>query len=209
MGERRRPSRLDWPSPGGRGSLSWDTRPRLPTGPRLGVRPALHSPGSERSASSDPEQALEPAAVEAHDDLVVHRDHRHRHPAGPRDELLARRRILGDVPRRERDPPGRRKLFRRVAGLSGGGPRTRPTSWPRARPSPTSRPNSAMRGPPRRSRTARTGSRRTTGAGSSVSPHVARRNRKSLARNRVSPRRVFRKFLNLLEPGAGVEPATY
>ncbi len=61
-------------------------------------------------------------------------------------------------------------------------------------------------------RTTRTGSRRTTRAGSSVSPLVARRNRKSLAPklapNRGRGPRVFRNCLNWLEPGARVELAT-
>jgi hypothetical protein len=71
---------------------------------------------------SDPEQAVQPAAIEAHDDLVVHRDDGHGRSPGSRDQLIARSRILGDVLRRERDAFGRKKLFRRVAGLSGGGP---------------------------------------------------------------------------------------
>lgn len=67
---------------------------------------------------SDPEKALEPAAVEASHDLLPHHNDRHGHAAGPGDELLARRLVLGDVLALKRDPFLRKKLFRRMAGLS-------------------------------------------------------------------------------------------
>ncbi len=62
------------------------------------------------------------AAVEAHDNVVTDGDDRNRHPAGLRDQLVAGGRVLRDVLRRELDPARRKKLFRRVTRLSGGGP---------------------------------------------------------------------------------------
>ena len=71
---------------------------------------------------SKSQKPLEPTPVEPDDDIVIHQDHRHRHPSCSGDQLLARFRVLCDVLRRERNPMRRKKLFRRVAGLSGRGP---------------------------------------------------------------------------------------
>ena len=72
--------------------------------------------------ASEPEQALQPAPVEADDDVVIDDDHRHGHPTCPCDEFCASRFVFRNVFRHERDSLLRKKLFRGVAGRSGRGP---------------------------------------------------------------------------------------
>jgi len=67
----------------------------------------------------NPQEPLQPPAVEADDNLVVYRDDRDGHAPGSRDQLVARFRILLNVLGREVEAMGRKKLFRRVTGLSG------------------------------------------------------------------------------------------
>jgi hypothetical protein len=63
---------------------------------------------------SKSQEPLEATPVEAHDDLVIHRDHWYGHPSRLSDQLFAGCRILRDVLRREVDTARRKKLFRRV-----------------------------------------------------------------------------------------------
>jgi hypothetical protein len=82
----------------------------------------LRSPDSERLARSDTKEPLEAAPVEADDHFVVDGDHRNSHASRPGDQLLTGSGVFGDVLGRESDAPRRKKLFRRVTGLSRRGP---------------------------------------------------------------------------------------
>ena len=70
----------------------------------------------------NPQQTLQPAAIETDDDLIVDGDDRNSHPSCAGDQLLASLRIVGDVLGCELDAVRRKKLFRRVTGLSRRGP---------------------------------------------------------------------------------------
>jgi len=65
------------------------------------------------------QKTLQPSPVEPDDNLVVHRDDGHGHAPGSGHQFLACLYVLCDVPGRELDAVGRKKLFRRVARLSG------------------------------------------------------------------------------------------
>jgi hypothetical protein len=62
---------------------------------------------------------LQPPSVEADDNLIVDRDDWDGHSPGSGDQLVASRRVIRDVLRRELDAVGRKELFRRVTRLSG------------------------------------------------------------------------------------------
>lgn len=110
------------PSPGGRGWLSWDSRRRPRSARREAGGSPHHSRDSLRWPRSEPQQPLQPASVEARDNLAVHDDDGHRHPPRPRHEFLARHVVLNHVLRGERHPVRRKELFRRVTRLSGARP---------------------------------------------------------------------------------------
>ena len=81
-----------------------------------------HSQDIATDPSLDAQKPLQPASIEADDNLVVDRDHRHGHPSGSRNQLFAGGGVVGDVLRGERDAMRRKELFRRVTRLSGRGP---------------------------------------------------------------------------------------
>ena len=122
MRDRRRPPPRLLPQPegvpGSVGAVDHIARARA-----RGDRQFLAAVGApHRRHWLDPEEPLEAAPVEAHDDLVVHHDDRHRHSSGSGEQLVTGRQVLGDVLCGERDAMRRKKLFRRVARLSGRGP---------------------------------------------------------------------------------------
>src|SRR5712691_10179158 len=77
---------------------------------------------SDRHRRLEPQEALEPPPVEADDHLVVDRDDGYGHTAGLGDQFLPSRRVLRDVLCHKGNSLRRKKLFRRVAGLSRGRP---------------------------------------------------------------------------------------
>ena len=95
---------------------------------------------------SDPQEALQAAAIEPRDSLIVHQDHGHGHPTGSRHQLRPRCLVLGDVPGLERDALLRKKLFRGVAALSAPQPASRRTIVPRQQPPSRRQVDRGLRG---------------------------------------------------------------
>ena len=122
VGDRRDPPAGLGPHPEGvAGSVgAVDEIPGPGSGRQRDLGPAVRTP--HRGHRSQAQEALQAAPVEARNDLVVDHHDGDGHPPGLRHQLCSRPLILGDVLGGERDPVRRKKLFRRVAGLSGRGP---------------------------------------------------------------------------------------
>ncbi len=110
---------LPLPSREGRGPRSSGSQGDRQTVSRRVARSARRSPGSGPSRWSDSEEPLQAAPVEPRDHLIIDRDDGDGHPARLRDQLLPRYRVLGDVLGDKGNPLRRKKLFRRMTGLSG------------------------------------------------------------------------------------------
>jgi hypothetical protein len=74
---------------------------------------------SGQRASTNVQKSLQTTSVEANNHFVVHHDRWNRHPPCTPDKFIASSRIFRDILGRKLDPMGRKKLFRRVTGLSG------------------------------------------------------------------------------------------
>jgi hypothetical protein len=99
-------TRRAWPAQFGHSTNSPDVMPS-------GSSTIAPQSGQRTVGMSDLEQAVQPAASEAYDDLGAHRDDWHGCSPGTRDQLVARRRILSARPRRDT----RCRSCRRGSGL--------------------------------------------------------------------------------------------
>lgn len=143
MSNRRRPPSVLFPQPEGEAGSVRTVDQVAGTGigrDRQPLAAAVRTPhgGFHRS---DSQESLESTSVKPRHHLVADHDHRHGHAAGSTHEVRPGRFVLGNVLRLERYALLRKKLFRRVARLSGARPVNRHVRAGHARSSSSVRSN--------------------------------------------------------------------